>query len=89
MTLAAAVASSAVAQRAPGTMGTPAAAILSRAAVLLPRARIALAGGPMNVIAARSQASGKSGFSLRKPYPGWIASQPAFLAVSTMRSTRR
>ena len=45
---AAAIASSVVSQRAPGTMGTPAADILSRAAVLLPIARIALAGGPMN-----------------------------------------
>ena len=34
--VAAAIASSVVSQRAPGTMGTPAAAILSRAAVLLP-----------------------------------------------------
>ena len=65
--VAAAVASSVVSQRAPGTMGTPAADILSRAAVLLPIARIALAGGPMKTIPARSHASGSAGFSLRKP----------------------
>ena len=48
--VAAATASSVVSQRAPGTMGTPAAVILSRAAVLLPIARIALAGGPMKTM---------------------------------------
>ena len=67
MRVAAAAASSLVSQRAPGTMGTPACAMRSRAAVLLPMARMALAGGPMNATPARSQASGSAGFSLRKP----------------------
>jgi len=31
------------------------------------RARIALAGGPMNFSPARSHASGNAGFSLKKP----------------------
>jgi hypothetical protein len=64
---AAATASSVVSQRAPGTMGTPAEAILSRAAVFEPSWRMALAGGPTNVTPARSQASAKSGFSLKNP----------------------
>ena len=65
--LAAATASSVVLHIAPGTMGTPASAIFARAAVFEPIARIALAGGPMNVMPARSHASANSGFSLRKP----------------------
>ena len=65
--VAAAVASSLVSHRAPGTMGTPAADILSRAAVLLPMARMALAGGPMKTTPAFSHASGSAGFSLKNP----------------------
>ena len=56
-----------VAASRPGRSGTPAALILSRAAVFEPIARIALAGGPMNAMPARSHASGSAGFSLRKP----------------------
>ena len=67
ISFAAAIASSVVLQVAPGTIGTPASAIFARAAVLDPIARMALAGGPMNVMSLRSQASAKSGFSLRKP----------------------
>ncbi len=52
---------------APGTMGTPAASMRLRAAVFEPIWRIELAGGPMKTIPAASQASGSSGFSLRKP----------------------
>ena len=68
--MAAAVASSVVSQVAPGTMGTPASPIFFRAAVLEPSCRMALPGGPMKVMPLASQASAKSGFSLRKPYPG-------------------
>jgi hypothetical protein len=89
MVLAAAVASSVVPHDAPGTMGTPAAAIFARAAVFDPMARIALAGGPMKTTPAAAHASGSGGFSLRKPYPGWTASHPAFLATLTILSTRR
>ena len=67
MRAAVARASSSVAAPPPGTIGTPAAAIRSRAAVFRPIARIALAGGPMNVTPAASQASGSAGFSDRKP----------------------
>ncbi len=54
----------------PGTIGTPAPAISSRARVFEPIASIALAGGPMKVTAASSQAAAKPAFSARKPYPG-------------------
>ena len=45
----------------PGTIGTPAACISSRALVLEPIASIALAGGPMNTIPASSQACANGG----------------------------
>ena len=64
---AALTASSVVSHVAPGTMGTPAALIFARAAVLEPICRIALAAGPTKTMPARSHASGISGFSLRKP----------------------
>ena len=64
---AAATASSVVSHVAPGTMGTPAALMRARAAVLLPICRIALAGGPMKAMPAFSHASGSAGFSLKNP----------------------
>ena len=51
----------------PGTIGTPAFFISSRARVLEPIASIALAGGPMNVIPFSSSALAKPAFSARKP----------------------
>ena len=51
----------------PGTIGTPASAMSSRARVLDPMASIASAGGPMNVIPASSQARAKPAFSARNP----------------------
>ena len=51
----------------PGTIGTPAACISSRARVFEPIASIALAGGPMNTIPASSQACANGAFSARKP----------------------
>jgi hypothetical protein len=47
--------------------GRPASRIVSRAVALSPIARIAPAGGPMNVILACSHSSAKSAFSARKP----------------------
>ena len=67
MRAAVARASSIVVALPPGVMGTPAASILARAAVFEPMAAMALAGGPMKVMPARSQASGSSRFSERKP----------------------
>jgi hypothetical protein len=51
----------------PGTIGTPAAAISSRARVFDPIASIALAGGPMKTMPSRSQAVANAAFSARKP----------------------
>ena len=51
----------------PGTIGTPASAISSRARVFEPIASIADAGGPMNVIPASSSAAANAAFSARKP----------------------
>ena len=73
----------------PGTIGTPASAISSRARVFEPIASIALAGGPMNVIPASSEACANLAFSARNPYPGWTASAPALPAVSNRRSMFR
>ena len=50
-----------------GITGTPASTATRRALALSPRARIVSARGPMKVIPAASQASTKSGFSLRRP----------------------
>ena len=73
----------------PGVTGTPFLAASWRAASLEPSARIADAGGPMNLSPAASQASGNAGFSARKPYPGWIASAPQSCAVWTILSSCR
>src|SRR5438094_551347 len=51
----------------PGVTGTPLMAASRRAASLEPSARMADAGGPMNLIPAASHASGNAGFSARKP----------------------
>ena len=51
----------------PGTIGTPAFFISSRARVFEPMASIASAGGPMNLIPASSHARAKAAFSARKP----------------------
>ena len=45
----------------PGTIGTPAACISSRARVFEPIASIAAAGGPMNVMPASSSRAGERG----------------------------
>ena len=60
--------------------------MISLARVLKPIARIASAGGPTNLTPASAQASAKSAFSLRKPYPGWMASAPDLPAASTILS---
>ena len=73
----------------PGTIGTPAAFISSRALVLEPIASIAFGGGPMKTILAFLHAWAKAAFSARNPYPGWIASAPAWAATSRILSTFR
>ena len=73
----------------PGTMGTPAAAISSRALVFEAIASIASGGGPMKTRPASAHARAKSGFSARKPNPGWMASAPVRRATSMIVSPRR
>ena len=51
----------------PGTIGTPAASMISRARVFEPIISIASGGGPIQVIPASSQARAMSAFSARKP----------------------
>ena len=62
-----AAATSSTGSVAPGTIGTPAFCMILRASVLEPIASIALAGGPIKVIFAFSQALAKGAFSARKP----------------------
>ena len=52
---------------APGTIGTPASAMISRARVFDPIASIASGGGPMKTIPASVQARAKSAFSAKNP----------------------
>src|ERR671923_142671 len=54
----------------PGTIGTPASPISSRARVLDPIASIAAAGGPMNVIPASSSRRGEGGVLGQEPVAG-------------------
>jgi hypothetical protein len=51
----------------PGTIGTPACSITARARCFEPIAKIALAGGPTNVMPAAVQRSANSAFSDKKP----------------------
>jgi hypothetical protein len=51
----------------PGTIGTPAAAIADRAALLLPIVSIASGEGPMNAMPTWAQISAKEEFSARNP----------------------
>ncbi len=64
-----------------GITGTPALIATRRALALSPSIRMVSAFGPMKVIPASPQASTKSGFSDRSPYPGWIASAPHIFAT--------
>jgi hypothetical protein len=73
----------------PGVTGTPVAIIAWRAETLFPIRRIAAAPGPMKTMPAASQASGRSGFSERNPYPGWIASALLVLTAAMIRSIER
>ena len=70
-------------------MGTPLSRIRCRAGTFSPIAAMASAPGPMKVIPASAQARANSWFSLRKPYPGWIASAPVLRAAAMMASARR
>ena len=68
----------------PGTTGTPAACMRRRAADLLPMASITSPEGPMKVMPQSAHSRANSLFSLRKPKPGWMASQPVLTAAVRM-----
>ena len=70
-------------------MGTPQAMAVALAASLSPIWARMWEGGPMNLMPAASQAAAKAAFSERKPYPGWMASQPVARATVRMASTLR
>jgi hypothetical protein len=57
--------------------------------ILSPIALIISLEGPINVMPFCSHASTNSGFSDRNPYPGWIASTPAFSAILIIVSISR
>ena len=65
----------------PGTTGTPAAAMVSRATDLSPMRSMASGDGPMNVSPDSAHARAKAAFSARKPYPGCTASAPLMTAA--------
>jgi len=56
---------------------------------LLPIARIATGGGPIQRIPAAPTASAKAAFSARKPKPGWTASAWAARAAATTAAMSR
>ena len=84
-----AVASSRTAPSEPGTTGTLAAIAISRARDLLPSWAMVSASGPMNSILHERQTSAKWEFSLRKPYPGWMASTSAISAAEMIDGMSR
>jgi len=50
---------------------------------------MAFHGGPMNFTPAAVQALAKPAFSLRKPKPGWMASQFSCCAIAMIRAPSR
>jgi hypothetical protein len=73
----------------PGTVGTPAAFMVSRAVDLSPIVRMCSERGPMNSIPWSAQISTNVAFSERKPYPGWMASAPREMAAAMMLGIER
>ncbi len=73
----------------PGTRGRPAAPIASFARTLSPIVSIVSALGPTKTRPLASQARAKSGFSARKPQPGWTASQLVVAPAATSEETFR
>ena len=73
----------------PGTTGVPAEMASWRAAVLLPIASIASAGGPTQTSPASRTARANQARSERKPYPGCTAPAPVRRAASIRRSPTR
>ena len=68
----------------PGTHGTPASFMVSLAVALSPILSIWSAEAPINLIPCSAQIRENLEFSLRKPYPGWIASAFVISAAEIM-----
>jgi len=51
--------------------------------------RIVSAEGPTKIRSLSAHASTKSGFSARKPQPGWMASQSVVTAAATIEGIAR
>jgi hypothetical protein len=61
----------------------------SRAGTFSPIAAMASGGGPTKTMPLSAHARASCWFSLRNPYPGWIACAPVERAASMMRSITR
>ena len=70
-------------------MGTPASLALRRARVFSPISSMASGGGPMKVTPASRQARANFAFSLKKPYPGWMASAEVLRTAARTFSIER
>ena len=66
----------------PRRTGTPCCVANERARALSPSNASVSTEGPTNVMPATAQSRAKSGFSARKPYPGWRASHPLSFATA-------
>ena len=69
--------------------GRPACRAVARAETLSPKSSNCSGRGPMKTMPFSAQARAKSAFSLRKPYPGWMASTSTRFARATMPSMSR
>ena len=83
---ASAASTSSVASSVPGTKGRPHSFASDFAMTLSPICVIVSLRGPMKMMPSSSHRLAKLAFSERKPYPGWIACTPFFLAHSMMPS---
>ena len=73
----------------PGSWGSPASRIASLARTLLPIIRIMSGRGPIQPKPECWTISANSAFSLRNPYPGWMASAPETSAAERIAGMLR
>jgi hypothetical protein len=73
----------------PGGGSTPAARATARALILSPNASSTSGVGPMNTSPSARTALANSAFSLKSPYPGWIARAPVRVAASSTSAMLR
>ena len=80
---------SVIASFIPGTRGTPNFSTACLLAILLPITSMLSGDGPMSVMPLSLNFRAKSAFSLKKPYPGCMASAPTDLAMAIILSAFR